>query len=92
MKAKRKRHDAQFKAHVAQEALEGIKTVQRIAKEFDDVHPVQVSDWKKKLSSQLGRRSLSLLGVGSRGKTPYDTSSEGRNKLRRPNWGRYNLI
>lgn len=53
MKAKRKRHDPQFKARVALEALKGIKTVQQIAKEFD-VHPVQVSDWKKKLSTQAG--------------------------------------
>ena len=51
VKAKRKRHDAQFKARVALEALKGIKTVQQIAKEFD-VHPVQVSDWKKKLCTQ----------------------------------------
>jgi transposase-like protein len=50
VKAKRKRHDSQFKARVAFEALKGIKTVQQIAKEFD-VHPVQVTDWKKKLSS-----------------------------------------
>jgi transposase len=50
MKAKRKRHDAQFKARVALEALKGIKTVQQIAKEFE-VHPVQVTDWKKKLST-----------------------------------------
>ena len=53
MKAKRKRHDPQFKARVALEALKGIKTVQQIAKEFD-VHPVQVSDWKKRLSTQAG--------------------------------------
>lgn len=53
MKAKRKRHDPQFKARVALEALKGIKTVQQIAKEFD-VHPVQVSEWKKKLSTQAG--------------------------------------
>jgi transposase-like protein len=38
---------------VALEALKGIKTVQQIAREFD-VHPVQVSDWKKKLSTQAG--------------------------------------
>lgn len=49
MKAKRKRHEPQFKARVALEAIKGIKTVQQIAKEFD-VHPVQVSDWKKKLN------------------------------------------
>jgi transposase-like protein len=50
VKAKRKRHDSQFKARVALEALKGIKTVQEIAKEFD-VHPVQVTDWKKKLNA-----------------------------------------
>jgi len=46
MKAKRKRHDAEFKARVALEALKGIKTIQQIAKDFQ-VHPVQVSGWKK---------------------------------------------
>ncbi len=50
MKVKRKRHDAQFKARVALEALKGVQTVQQIAKEFE-VHPVQVSDWKKKLNT-----------------------------------------
>ena len=53
MKAKRKRHYPQFKAQVALEALKGIKTVQQIAKEFD-LHPVQVSEWKKKLCTQAG--------------------------------------
>lgn len=48
MKAKRKRHDAGFKARVALEALKGEKTLQQLAKDFD-LHPVQVSDWKKKL-------------------------------------------
>jgi transposase-like protein len=46
MKAKRRGHDPQFKAKVALEALKGVKTIQEIAKEFN-VHPVQVSDWKK---------------------------------------------
>jgi transposase-like protein len=46
MKAKRRRHDATFKARVALEALKGIKTIQQIAKEFE-VHPVQVSEWKR---------------------------------------------
>ena len=48
MKAKRKRHDAGFKSRVALEALKGEKTIQQIAKDFD-LHPVQVSEWKKKL-------------------------------------------
>ena len=46
MKAKRKRHEPEFKARVALEALKGLKTIQQIAKDYD-IHPVQVSDWKK---------------------------------------------
>jgi len=38
---------------VALEALKGVKTVQQIAREFD-LHPVQVSDWKKKLNEGAG--------------------------------------
>jgi transposase-like protein len=49
MKGKRRRHDPEFKARVALEALKGIKTIQQIAKEFD-IHPVQVSDWKKTMA------------------------------------------
>ena len=49
MKAKRKRPDPQFKARVGLEALKGVKTIQQIAKEYD-VHPTQVSDWKKTMS------------------------------------------
>jgi transposase-like protein len=51
MKAKRRRHDAAFKARVALEALKGVKTIQQIAKEFD-VHPVQVSDWKRAMQER----------------------------------------
>ena len=42
MKAKRKRHEPEFKARVAFEAIKGVKTVQEIAKEYE-VHPVQIS-------------------------------------------------
>ena len=51
MKAKRRRHDPQFKARVALEALKGIKTVQQIARDFD-LHPMQVTAWKKQLLEQ----------------------------------------
>lgn len=54
MKAKRRRHDPEFKARVALEALKGIKTIQQIAKEFD-IHPVQVSEWKKLMSEGATR-------------------------------------
>ena len=43
MKKKRRRHDPEFKARVALEALKGNKTIQEIAGEFG-VHPVQVTD------------------------------------------------
>ena len=52
MKATRRRHDATFKARVALEALKGIKTIQQIAQEYD-LHPVQVSDWKKRMQECL---------------------------------------
>lgn len=45
MKDKRRRHEPEFKARVALEALKGIQSVQQIAKDFD-IHPVQVSEWK----------------------------------------------
>lgn len=52
MKATRRRHDATFKARVALEALKGIKTIQQIAKEYE-VHPVQVSDWKRTMQERM---------------------------------------
>jgi len=52
MKAKRRRHDPAFKAKVALEALREGKTIQQIAKEHD-LHPVQVSEWKKTLQERL---------------------------------------
>jgi transposase len=48
MKGKRRRHEPEFKARVALEAIKEIRTIQEIAKEYD-IHPVQVSDWKKKM-------------------------------------------
>ena len=53
MKAKRRRHDPEFKARVALEALKGIKIVQQIAKDFE-LHPVQVSEWKKTMTAGAG--------------------------------------
>ena len=52
MKVKRKRHDNAFKAKVGLEALKEIRSIQEIAQEFE-VHPTQVSKWKKKLEEDL---------------------------------------
>jgi transposase-like protein len=48
----RKRHDPAFKAKVAMEALKGIKTLSELAAEYD-VHPVQISAWKKHLVENM---------------------------------------
>ena len=48
MTGKRKRHPAAFKAKVALEAAKQAKTVAELAKIFQ-VHPVQISQWKKQL-------------------------------------------
>ena len=55
MKAKRRRHEPEFKARVALEALKGVQTIQEIAKNFD-IHPMQVTDWKKAMAA--GARSV----------------------------------
>ena len=52
MKRKRRTHSAEFKAQVGLEALKGIKTVSEIAREHE-VHPVQVTQWKKELQERL---------------------------------------
>ena len=48
---KRKTFSSQQKAKVAIEAIRGIKTVNEIAQQFE-VHPTQVSQWKKQLQDQ----------------------------------------
>lgn len=49
---KRRQHSAEFKARVALEAAQGLKTVNEIAREHE-VHPVQVSQWKKDMIERL---------------------------------------
>ena len=75
MKAKRKRHDPEFKARVALEALKGVKTIQQIAKDFD-IHPVQVSEWKKKMAEGAS----GVFGPGS-GKTEAEDFERERVQL-----------
>ena len=53
MKGKRRRHDAGFKARVALEALKGQKTTQQIAAEYE-IHPTQVTEWKKTVLEGIG--------------------------------------
>ena len=69
MKAKRRRHEPEFKARVALEALKGVKTIQQIAKEYE-VHPVQVSDWKKTM--QEGVAGVFERGADSRSEEDFE--------------------
>ena len=49
---KRKRYTAEFEARVALEAIKGIETIHEIAARYE-VHPVQVSQWKKALLERV---------------------------------------
>lgn len=48
----KKRYTAAFKAKVALEAIKGQKTISEIASEYE-VHPAQVSQWKRQLRDGL---------------------------------------
>jgi len=52
MKKQRRKHKAEFKARVAIESIQGLKTVSEIAKEYE-VHPVMVGTWKKEMLERL---------------------------------------
>ena len=51
-KRKRRTHSPEFKARVALEALKGIKPIHEIAAD-NEIHPVQVSQWKKELQENI---------------------------------------
>jgi transposase-like protein len=52
MSKKRRQHSPDLKAKVGLEALKGIDPVHAIAAKYE-VHPVQVSQWKKEASERL---------------------------------------
>jgi transposase-like protein len=63
MKTSRKRYSPAFKAQVAVAALQERETVAQIARRYQ-VHPVQVSQWKK----QLVEQAKEAFGAGHREK------------------------
>jgi len=52
MPKKRRTFSAEFKAKVGLEALKGIEPIHAIAQRYE-VHPVQVSQWKKEVTARL---------------------------------------
>jgi len=61
---KRKVYNAEFKAKVGLEALNGVKTINEIGQAYG-VHPIQVGQWKKAIQE----RAVSLF-EGKRGPKP----------------------
>ena len=51
MAKKRRKHSNQFKFKVALEALQGMKTINEIASQYN-LHPNQVGQWKKQLLTE----------------------------------------
>ena len=54
MRRKRRNHSSNFKAKVALAALKGDKTLAELAEQFD-VHPNQITDWKRQLLENAGQ-------------------------------------
>ena len=52
MSKKRRQHSSDLKARVGLEALKGIEPIHAIAAKYQ-VHPVQVSQWKKEATDRL---------------------------------------
>jgi transposase-like protein len=74
MKKGRKSYTASFKAKVALEAIKGQRTINEIASAFE-VHPNQVTQWKKQAVSQLSE-------IFSNGRARADAADEElRNQL-----------
>ena len=69
MRGKRKRYEAGFKAKVALEAIKGEVTVAELAGRYQ-VHPNQITQWKKKLLEELP-------SLFTEGKSKGESDSEG---------------
>ena len=52
MSKKRRLHSPDLKARVGLEALKGLEPIHAIAAKYE-VHPVQVSQWKKEIAERL---------------------------------------
>ncbi len=61
MRRPRRNHTGRFKAKVALAAIKGEKTLSELA-QFFDVHPNQITDWKR----QLLERAAEVFEAGAR--------------------------
>ena len=77
----RKKHSPAFKAQVALEAAKQAKTIAELAKQYQ-VHPVQISQWKKQLLD--GLEELFEGGSASRRPDPEKLQAELYEQIGRP--------
>jgi transposase-like protein len=77
-KRKRRRFSAEFKARVALEAARGVKTVNEIAAD-NELHPVQVSQWKK----ELMERAPEVFEAATKARSEKKASEEREARLER---------
>ena len=66
-KRPRRNHSSVFKAKVALAALKGDKTIVELAEQFE-VHPNQITDWKR----QLTERAAEVFGKHTESASPAD--------------------
>ncbi len=66
-KRTRRKHSSTFKAKVALAALVGDKTLAELSQQFD-LHPNQITQWKKQLSAQ----AADVFDVGTSSEPPVD--------------------
>jgi transposase-like protein len=71
---KRKQYKAEYKFQMALEAAKGLKTINQLASEHD-LHPNQLSQWKRQL---LGRPDIFGKVRSGTGKRPGEADLYGR--------------
>ena len=74
----KKQYSPQFKAKVALEAIEGLKTIAELSSEYS-IHPSVLNKWKRKLIDE----SVKLFETDSRKSAPTEDSQAQINELYR---------
>jgi len=66
MAKKRKQYSAHFKAKVAIEAIQGVKTIAELASQYE-IHPTMINGWKRQLLEEASKLFEASNGVEKKG-------------------------